>query len=33
MIAGSKLVTIEEGSHFLSIDTPEVVAQEISQIM
>lgn len=30
MIAGAKLVYIEDGSHFLPIDTPEAVAQEIN---
>ncbi len=29
MVADSKLVTIENGSHFLPIDTPEAVAKEI----
>lgn len=33
MIANSKLVFIEDGSHFLPIDTPEAVAQEIHRFM
>ncbi len=33
MIAGSKLVYIEDGSHFLPIDTPEVVAKEVQDFI